>query len=62
MGVKAALNYFDENDPESIYLQNIRKSLTDSEILKKFSGIEENDPLNAFCLNQDLSKFKKNEK
>lgn len=62
MGVKAALNYFDENDPESIYLQNIRKSLTDSEILKKFSGIEENDPLSAFCLNQDLIKFKKNEK
>ena len=40
-------------------LQNIRKSLSDTEILKKFSGIEENDPLSAFCLKQDLSRFYK---
>ena len=60
MGVKAALNYIDKDDPESIYLQNIRKSLTDIEILKKFSGIEESDPLSYFCLQQDLRKFKKN--
>ena len=59
LGVRAALNYYNKNDSESIYLQNIRKSLSDTEILKKFSGIEENDPLSAFCLKQDLSRFNK---
>ena len=59
MGVKAALNYYDKNDPESTYLQNIRKSLSDAEILEKFSGIYKSDPLNAFCLKQDLKKLNK---
>ncbi len=58
-GVKAALNYYNKNDPESTYLQYIRKSLSEAEILEKFSGIYESDPLSALCLKQDLKKFNK---
>ena len=35
IGLKAALNYYDKNDNESMYLQNLKKSLSENEILKK---------------------------
>jgi len=56
-GLKAALNFFHSSDLESVYLQKLRKNFTDSEVLEKICGIEQTDPLNNFCLQQDLSKF-----
>ena len=58
-GVKAALNFFNKNDKESVYLQKLRKKYGDSQVLEKICGIEQTDPLNDFCLNQNISKFNK---
>jgi len=54
IGIKAALNFFHKSDPESVYLQKLRKKMEDSKVLEKICGIEQSDPLNNFCLNQDL--------
>ena len=58
-GLKAALLYGDEKDEEATYLQSIRSSSTDSEIIRKFSGIDHFDPMNSFITEQDLSLFQK---
>ena len=34
IGLKAALSYYDKNDKDSAYLKNLKKSLTEAEILK----------------------------
>ena len=52
IGVKAALKFNSKKDPESIYLQNLRKKFEDDEVLEMISGIERTDPLNSFCLEQ----------
>jgi len=57
MGLKAALLYGDDKDKEAAYLQNIRYSSSDSEILKKFSGIDHFDPMNRYITEQDLYPF-----
>jgi mannitol-1-phosphate/altronate dehydrogenase len=57
LGVKAALQYFDKNDDQSIYLKNLRSSLSENEILQKISGIELDDPLNSFCTSRCLNKI-----
>ena len=57
IGVKAALQYFDKDDDQSIYLKNLKSSLSENEILKKISGIELDDPLNSFCTSQTLNKI-----
>ena len=56
-GLKAALLYGEENDDEAAYLQNLRSSSSDTEILKKFSGIDHFDPMNRFITEQDLYPF-----
>ena len=56
IGLKAALNYYDKNDNESMYLQNLKKSLSENEILKKISGIDEKDPISLLCKKIDLNK------
>ncbi len=56
-GLKAALLYGDNTDKEAIYLQSIRSSNSDSEILKKFSKIDQFEPMNKFITDQDLSPF-----
>jgi len=56
-GLKAALFYGDKKDEEATYLQNIRSSNVDSEILKKFCGIDHFDPMNRFIIEQDISLF-----
>lgn len=56
IGVKAALEFNDKNDPESKYLQSLRKKLDDDEVLEMISGIERTDPLNTFCLEQSLDE------
>ena len=57
VGLKAALNFYDRNDSESLYLHNLKKSLTESEILKKISGIEEKDPISILIKNINLNKI-----
>ncbi len=59
VGIKAALNYYHKSDPESAYLQKLRKKIKDSKVLEKICGIEETDPLNNFCLQQNLEKILK---
>ena len=56
-GLKAALLYGDTEDQEASYLQNLRLSSKDSDIIKKFSGIDNFDPMNKFIIEQDLSSF-----
>ena len=58
-GLKAALLYGDKTDEEATYLQTLRTSSTDSDILNKFSGIDYFDPMNNFITEQDLSLFQK---
>ena len=59
IGLKAALLYGDQKDKEATYLQNIRSNKIDSDILKKFSGIDHFDPMNRFIIEQDISLFQK---
>ena len=54
IGVKAALNYYDKTDKESVNLQKLRRKIPDSFVLEKICGIEQTDPLNDFCLNQKI--------
>ena len=49
--------FANENDDEAAYLQNLRSSSSDTEILKKFSGIDHFDPMNRFITKQDLYPF-----
>lgn len=58
-GIKAALLYNDKSDEEANYLQNLRSNSSDSEILKKYSGIDNFDPMNRFITDQDLDLFYK---
>lgn len=57
IGAKAALAYNNPDDKEAVFLQNLRGSVGDYEVLKEYSGIETNDPLGRFIVQQDLSKF-----
>ncbi len=57
IGAKAALAYDNPKDEEAVYLQNLRKSLGDVEVLKRHAGIEIFDPLGKYIINQDLSRF-----
>ena len=59
VGAKAALAYDDARDKEAVYLQSLRASLDDIEVLRRYSGIEPFDPLGKYILSQDLSKFRK---
>ena len=49
IGLKAALSYYDKNDKDSAYLKKFKKSLTEAEILKKISGVDEKDPISLLC-------------
>jgi mannitol-1-phosphate 5-dehydrogenase len=57
IGAKAALAYNNSDDHEAEYLQSLKKTIGEAEVLKKFSGIELFDPLNAYIVEQDISKF-----
>ncbi|MGA1870284.1 MAG: hypothetical protein ACMUJM_17230 [bacterium] len=57
IGAKAALVYDNSDDKEALYLQSLRESVGDCEVLRKYAGIELFDPLNSFIVNQDLSTF-----
>jgi len=59
IGLKAALSYHDKCDEESIYLHNLKKSLSENELLKKISGIEEKDPISLLCKEINLNKYLK---
>ncbi len=57
VGAKAALVYDNPEDKEAVYLQSLRESVGDAEVLEKYSGIEKYDPLSEFIINQDIAKF-----
>jgi len=57
IGAKAALVYNEPKDKEAVYLQSLRSSVGDFEVLRRFSGLEMFDPLGKYIINQDLSKF-----
>ncbi len=57
IGAKAALEYDNPADEEAVFLQSLRSSVGDYEVLKEYAGIELNDPLGRFIVQQDLSKF-----
>lgn len=57
MGVKAALQYYDKNDSQSKYIRSLKSSMNENEILNKISGIQLDDPLNSFCINQNLKSI-----
>jgi mannitol-1-phosphate 5-dehydrogenase len=59
-GLKAALYYNNTTDEEAVYFQKLRETVKDSELLEKFSGIDQLDPLNGFITQQTLSPFQKN--
>ena len=59
IGAKAALAYDNPNDREAVYMQSLRESIGELELLKKHSGIETFDPLGHFIASQDISRFKK---
>lgn len=59
IGAKAALAYNNPDDIEAVYLQNLRESMGDRDVLREYSGIELFDPLGDFIINQDISKFNK---
>ncbi len=59
IGLKAALNYYNKKDDESFYLNNLKKSLSESEILKKISGIEKKDPISLLCKSINLNQYLK---
>src|SRR3989339_516415 len=49
-GIKAALNYHNEDDSEAKYIQNLRRDVSDAQVLKEISGIEIDDPLSRYIL------------
>ena len=57
IGAKAALAYDNPNDKEAVYLQSLRKSVGDLEVLRSEAGIELFDPLGRLIINQDLLRF-----
>ncbi len=57
IGAKAALAYDNPDDHEAEYLQTLRKSVGDEEVLKRYSGVELFDPLNCYIVERDISKF-----
>ena len=59
IGLKAALNFYYKKDSESLYLHNLKKTLSESEILNKISGIEEKDPISCLIKEINLNKILK---
>jgi len=57
LGAKAALAYNEPTDSEADYLQNLTKSIGESEILRKHCGIETLDPLNKLITKSDINRF-----
>lgn len=57
LGAKAVLAYDNPLDKEAVYLQSLRESVGDLEVLRNYAGIELFDPLGKYILEQDLSPF-----
>ena len=53
-GLKAAILYNNSSDEEAVYFQKLRETNKDNELLEKFSGIDNLDPLNKFVTHQKL--------
>ena len=57
IGIRAALAYANPGDEEAVFLQNLRNSTGDRQILKKHCGIQYYDPLSQLILDQDISEY-----
>lgn len=56
-GVKAALNYFDKNDSQSLHLKIMLTNLGYEGVLEKICGLNKKDPLNQLCIKQNLKSL-----
>ena len=54
IGIKAALQYFDKNDEQSKHLKIMVDNFGEKYVLRKICGLQNNEPLVNFCLNQKL--------
>lgn len=54
IGIKAALQYFNKNDEQSKHLKVMIDNFGEKYVLKKICGLQNNEPLVNFCLNQKL--------
>lgn len=57
IGIRAALAYANPGDEEAVFLQSLRKSTGDRQVLKKHCGIQYYDPLSQLILDQDISEY-----
>ena len=57
IGVKAALNYYDKKDSQSIHLKMLLSSLGYEGVLEKICGLNIKDPLNKLCTQQNLKSI-----
>ncbi len=56
-GVKAALEYDEPQDEEAVYLNTLRQSIGDREVLRQVAGIPAFDPLGQYIIDRDISTF-----
>ncbi len=56
-GVKAALNYFDKKDSQSLHLKIMLANLGYEGVLEKICGLNKKDPLNQLCIKQNLESI-----
>ena len=54
IGVKAAINYYDKKDSQSVHLKMLLSSLGYEGVLEKVCGLNKKDPLNKLCVKQNL--------
>ncbi len=57
LGVKAALNYFNKSDSQSVHLKILLSNLGYDGVLEKICGLNKLDPLNKLVLEQNLKKI-----
>tara|TARA_B100000470_G_C19726956_1_gene362724 strand:- start:589 stop:1026 length:438 start_codon:yes stop_codon:yes gene_type:complete len=54
IGVKAAINYYDKKDSQSVHLKMLLSSLGYEGVLEKVCGLNKKDPLNKLCVKQNF--------
>ena len=57
IGVKAAINYYDKMDSQSVHLKMLLSSLGYEGVLEKICGLNKKDPLNKLCAKQNLESI-----
>lgn len=57
MSIKAAMEYLNPADEQSVRLQKMRKEMSDYDILEKYSGIDKYNPLGRYIVGQEIDEF-----